>query len=55
MPWIKAKNGNVLEFDDGDLGRRALKDGHEVFASDPREKGAKKWDPEADAEGSDSE
>ena len=52
MPWIKAKNGNVVEFDDENLGKRALADGHEVFASDPREKGAtKKWEPEADAAG----
>lgn len=55
MPWIKAKNGNVVEFDDENLGKRALADGHEVFASDPREKGSKPkaWAP-ADAD-SDSE
>lgn len=53
MPgWIKAQNGNVVEFEDDELAGRALKDGHEVFASDPREKGAKPWKP---ADESDSE
>lgn len=53
MPgFIKAQNGNVVEFEDDDLGKRALADGHEVYASDPREKGtAKKWAP-ADADDS---
>ncbi|MCB1240647.1 MAG: hypothetical protein KDB30_13390 [Tetrasphaera sp.] len=48
MPFIKAKNGNVVEFDDPDLGKRALKDEHEVFETDPRVKGSKpkKWSPE---------
>ena len=41
MPFIKAKNGNVVEFEDADLGARALLDGHEVFESDPNDKGAK--------------
>lgn len=50
MPFIKAKNGNVVESDDTDLLERALKDGHEVFASDPSEKGAKKWSASADSE-----
>jgi hypothetical protein len=55
MPFIKAKNGNVVEVDDVDLAARALKQGHEVFASDPSEKGAKKWTPEADQPAGDSE
>lgn len=43
--WIKATNGNVFEVpeDDEDLVKRVVSDGHEVFASDPREKGAKPW------------
>lgn len=49
--WIKAKNGNVVEVDDVDLAKRALAQGHEVYASNPREKGAKSWKPEADADG----
>lgn len=54
--FIKAKNGNVVEVEDEDLGARALRDGHEVFTSDPREKGAtKKWEPEADESADDSE
>lgn len=36
--WIKSKNGAVVEVTDEDLGKRALKQGHEVFESDPREK-----------------
>ena len=60
MAFIRSLNGNVVEFDDPNLGRRALADGHEVFESDPR-KGPKKpkaWtDPDADGDdaGSDSE
>lgn len=49
MPWIKAKNGNVVEVEDDELAKRALSDGHEVFTSDPNEKGAKKWEPVAEA------
>lgn len=41
--WIKAQNGNVIEVNDVDHAKRALADEHEVFTSDPREKGAKKW------------
>lgn len=53
--WIKATNGNVLEVEDVEHAKRALDDGHEVFVSDPREKGAKPWKPEAseDADGAD--
>lgn len=47
--WIKAKNGNVVEVYDADLGKRALADGHEVYTSDPREGRAKRWDPAAEA------
>ena len=50
MPFIKAKNGNVVEFYDPDLGRRALLDGHEVTENDPRGKAkAKTWTPDGDA------
>lgn len=49
--FIKAKNGNVIEVADDDLAKRALKQGHEVFTSNPRGKGAKKWDPDAEPEG----
>jgi hypothetical protein len=47
MPWIKAKNGNVLEVVDLFHAEQLLNEGHEAFVSDPREKGAKpaKWDP----------
>lgn len=64
MPFIEAKNGNVVEFDDENLGRRALADGHGVFETDPRTKGKKPkvWSPDEDADtdgdaaaGSDSE
>ena len=57
MPFIKAKNGNVVEFDDPELGKRALLDGHEVFEADPREKGTKPkaWKPDTVADNSDSE
>lgn len=47
--WIKAKNGNVVEIDDEDHAKRALGDEHEVFESDPREKGAKAWKPADEA------
>ncbi len=45
--FIKAQNGAVVEIDDEQLAARALKQGHEVFEGDPREKGAKPkaWKP----------
>jgi len=48
--FIKAKNGNVVETDDTDIAHRAIRDGHEVYDGDPRDKGAKakKWEPDAD-------
>ena len=53
MPFIKAKNGAVVEVADSDLSFavRALADGHEVFVSDPRKGGSKpkSWKPAADA------
>jgi hypothetical protein len=53
MPFIKAKNGTVVEVDDNDLvfAVRALQDGHEVFVSDPRKGGSKpkSWKPDAEA------
>lgn len=58
MPFIKAKNGVVLEVEDDGLAVRALADGHEVFVSDPRKGGSKpkSWKPAADASAdSDSE
>ncbi len=53
--FIKAKNGTVVETDDPDLGRRALKQGHEVYESDPRGKGAKpkSWKPKAEVSSDD--
>lgn len=51
--FIKAKNGNVVEVDDVDLAKRAIAQGHEVFASDPSKKGAKPWKPEASEDDSD--
>jgi len=48
MPWIKAKNGNVLEVPDVDLAAKLVKEGHAAFESDPRERGAKAWDPNAE-------
>jgi hypothetical protein len=56
MPFIKAKNGNVVEVDDADLAKRALKDGHEVFETDPRAKAkAKAWSPDGDAPAGDDD
>lgn len=50
MPFIKAKNGTVVEVEDDGLAVRALADGHEVFVSDPRGKAkAKAWTPDGDA------
>lgn len=51
--WIKAKNGNVVEVNDVDLAKRAIAQGHEVFASDPSKKDAKPWKPEASEDDSD--
>lgn len=42
MPFIKAKNGNVVEVDSDSLVKRAREDGHEVSDSDPRKAKAKK-------------
>lgn len=55
--FIEAKNGNVVETDDPELGKRALADGHKVFEGDPRGKTkAKPWNPDGAAgAGSDSE
>jgi hypothetical protein len=54
--WIKAKNGNVIEIDDVEHALRAVADGHDVFESDPRDKGAKPWKPaKADDAGDNSE
>lgn len=52
MAFIKAKNGNVVEFDDDALGVRAIKDGHEVFEDKALKK---KWEPAADKPAEDSE
>lgn len=45
--FIKAQNGAVVEVDDEQLASRALKQGHEVYESDPRGKGSKPkaWKP----------
>lgn len=52
MPWIKAKNGNVLEVEDLSTVESLLREGHEAFESDPRKEGAKAkpWKPEAESE-----
>lgn len=55
MPFIKSENGNVFEVSDLDhvakiLRESPVKDGKPVrtaWESDPREKGAKPWKPEA--------
>ncbi len=51
MPFIKAKNGAVVEVEDEGLAVRALADGHEVFQTDPRKGGSKpkSWKPAAEA------
>ena len=48
MPWIRAKNGNVLEVVDTAHAASLVREGHEAFMSDPRVKGAKPkaWDLE---------
>jgi len=46
MPWIKAKNGNVFEVLTDELATELAGEGHEAFESDPRVKGAKKWNPD---------
>lgn len=55
MPWIKSENGNIFEVDDVDHAEKILrespmKDGktaRTAWTSDPRDKGAKPWNPEA--------
>lgn len=62
MPWIKSENGNSFEVDDLDHVAKILRespmseDGKPVrtaWESDPREKGAKPWKPEASADADD--
>lgn len=51
MAWIKAKkNGNAFEVDDVSVVEKLVLEGHEAFESDPRVKGAKKWDPDGDSD-----
>lgn len=52
MVWIKAKNGNVIDVPDVDHAAQLVREGHEGFETDPREKGskAKAWKPDAVAE-----